>query len=114
MSGPLTDGLLGPGLTLAVLGWLVPKLLSFVLPEGVKPLLLNALLSTFVMFVLSGLVFAGLYLWQGAPMAQFWEAGLASNIAFFGRLGLSSALIWAPIMIFSLMGLPRHWKEAVW
>ena len=39
------DGLIWPAAALALLGWLVPRGLSLVFPEGVRPLLLLALAS---------------------------------------------------------------------
>lgn len=114
MTELFSDGLLGPALVLAVIAWLVPKLWARVLPEGVWPLMLIGLLSTLTMFVLTGAFFAALYVWQGAPWSEIAELGLSANLLFFGRLGLSSALLWAPIMVLSLAGLPRHWTKAVW
>jgi hypothetical protein len=109
-----SDSLFLPALMLAVLGFLVPRLLARVLPEGVKPLLINTLLSTVLLFALSTVFFACLYIWQGFPMAQLMESGLAANLQFFGRLGLIAALIWAPIMLLSVAGLPRKWVKETW
>ena len=110
----LLDGLLFPAIILAMLSWLVPKLLSFVMPEGVKPLLLLALVSTLILFVLSSVFFFVLYLWQGVTLAQLADGGMATNILLFGRLGLIAGIIWAPIMVLSVASLPRHWKKEVW
>ena len=110
----LLDGLFFPAVILAVLSWMVPKLLSFVMPEGVKPLLLLALLSTLILFLLSSVFFFVLYIWQGATFAQLAEGGLATNILLFGRLGMIAGMIWAPIMVLSVAALPRHWKKEVW
>jgi len=114
VSSVFSDGLLLPAVVLAVLAWLIPKLWSRVLPEGVKPLMLNALLSTVSMFVATSLFFVVLYTWQDAPMAEILAEGFGANAVFFGQLGLSSALIWAPIMVLSLASLPRRWTKAVW
>lgn len=114
MSSVFSDSLLLPAIVVAVLGWLTPKFWARLLPEGVRPLVLNALLSVLTLFFLTASFFAALYAWQGAPLDQFADAGLASNLGFFGRLGLMSAIIWAPIMILSLAGLPRRWTKAVW
>ena len=59
-------------------------------------------------------LFLGPYLWQGMQVAQLAEQGLAANLVFFGRLALLSGLIWAPIMILSVAGLPRKWVHATW
>ena len=92
MAEMMADGLLIPFAVLALLGWIVPKLMSMVLPEGVWPLLGNAALSVLVLM----------------------EPGLLYNLKFFGRLALGSTLIWGPIMLLSLAGLPRTWTKAVW
>ena len=114
MSELLAGGLFLPTVALALAAWAVPKVLSLFLGEGVKRLVIIGLLSTVIMFVLSGGFFAALYIWQGVAYEDFIGFGFWPNIQFFGRLGLSSALIWAPIMILSLAGLPRHWTKAVW
>lgn len=114
MGSLLSDGLFLPALALAVLAFLVPRLVARVLPEGVKPLLLNAFLSTVALFVISASFFFCLYLWQGLSLAQISEPGLAANVVFFGRLGLIAALIWGPIMILSVAGLPRKWVKETW
>lgn len=110
----LSDSLFTPALTLALLAWLVPKLLSIVMPEGVKPLLGIAFLSTVFLFALSAGFFVVLYLWQGMPWAQLVEYGLAANVLFFGKLGLTAGLIWGPIMVLSVANLPRGWVHKVW
>jgi len=114
MGEAFSDTLFLPAMVLALCAWVVPKLVSLVLPEGVKPLLLNAFLSTLLLYLLSGLVFFALYVWQGAPLDRLLEDGWRVNLVFFGRLGLSAAIIWVPIMLLSVAGLPRTWKKAVW
>ncbi|MEJ6404662.1 hypothetical protein [Yoonia sp. 2307UL14-13] len=96
------------------MAFFVPRVLGRLLPEGVKPLVLNTFLSTVLLFVISALFFLCLYLWQGLSPAQIMEPGLSANILHFGRLGLTSALIWAPIMILSVAGLPRKWIHETW
>ena len=110
----MTGGLILPALTLGFLAWLVPKLYSMVLPEGVRPLLLNALLSSVTLAALVGAFFLGTYIASGIPLDRILDLGLVGNVVFFGRLGASSALIWAPIMLLSLAGLPRTWVRAIW
>ena len=109
-----SSGLILPVLALGVLGWVVPRLLAKVWPEGLGPLLLLAFLSTFVLLVPAAGFFLLLYLWQGAPLAALFEPGLAAGLGHFLRLGLLSALVWAPIMVLTVAGLPRHWKEETW
>lgn len=108
------DGLIFPALGLALLGWLVPRLLSLIWPEGVRPLMLLALVATLIMFGVGVAFFAGLYLWGGVPLAELFALGVASTILHFGRLSLISALIWGPVMILSVAGLPRHWVRERW
>jgi len=108
------DGLAIPALTLALIGWLVPRGLSLVFPEGVRPLLALAFVSTLVMLALGTGFFMALYVWQGVPFAMLFEAGVAAGTAHFLRLGLVSALLWGPIMVLSVAGLPRHWVEETW
>lgn len=114
MSVLFSDALFLPALMLAVLAFAVPRLLARVLPEGVKPLMLNAFLSTILLFVLSAVFFFCLYLWQGLSAAEVFVPGLAASVLLFGRLGLISAIIWAPIMILSVAGLPRKWVKETW
>jgi hypothetical protein len=40
--------------------------------------------------------------------------GTFANIVFFGKLGLISGMIWAPIMVLSVASLPRNWVKAIW
>lgn len=114
MGAFFADALLLPALVISVLAFVVPRLLSRVLPEGVWPLLLNAFLSTLLLFILSAGFFFCLYLWQGVSVAEIMEPGMAANVVFFGRLGLFSAIIWGPIMLLSVAGLPRKWVKETW
>jgi hypothetical protein len=109
-----SEGLVFPAAVLALLGWLVPRLLSRVFPEGVRPLLILAFISTLVMFLFGMGFFLALYIWQGAPISTLFEAGLTSGLLHFGRLGLISALLWGPILILSVAGLPKHWIKETW
>ncbi len=106
--------LAAPLLFLALMGWLVPKLLSMVMPEGLRPLLLLSLFATCIMFLISCLFFLALYLMQGATINELFEPGVASTIVHFGRLGLSAAIVWAPILVLSVAGLPRNWTKETW
>lgn len=114
MTEMFSDTLYLPAMALALLAWLVPKFLSMVFPEGVKPLLALTFVATLLLFVISVLFFVLLYLWQGVSLADLSVLGWWENITFFGRLGLISGLIWAPIMILSVASLPRTWKKEVW
>ena len=114
MGSFVSDSLFVPAVALALLAFGVPRLMSKLLPEGVKPLLLNAFVSTVLLFVNSATFFAVLYIWQGVPLAEMMVPGWAANIAFFGRLGLISAIVWAPIMLLSVAGLPKKWVNETW
>jgi len=114
VSNIFTDGLIIPALVLALMGWLVPRMLSLVWPEGVKPQLLLAFVATLIMLALGMLFFLCLYLWQGVPLDILFEPGLSAGAAHFLRLGLISALLWGPIMILSVAGLPKHWVKETW
>jgi len=114
MIDAFSSGLLVPAITLALLAWLVPKVLSFVMPEGTRQLLLLAFIATFLLFAISTGFFFVLYLWNGMPMADIAAFGWQENVLFFGKLGLISALIWAPIMVLSIAGIPRTWTRETW
>lgn len=110
----MVEGLLIPALALALVGWLVPRGLSLVFPEGVRPLIVLAFVSTVIMFLLSTAFFFGLYLVRGATAETILSGGISEAIVHFGRLGLISAMIWGPIMILSVAGLPKSWVEETW
>ena len=110
----LSDGLILPALVLALVGWLVPRGLSLVFPEGVRPLMLLALCATILMFLIGSGFFLLLYVMQGVPMAAVFADGIAPGVVHFGRLGLISALLWGPIMILSIAGLPKGWVKETW
>ncbi len=110
----LSDGLFIPALALALVGWLVPRGLSLVFPEGVRPLLLLAFVATLIMLAVGTGFFILLYVWQGVPLATLFEAGAVAGLAHFLRLGLISSLLWGPIMVLSVAGLPRHWVKETW
>jgi len=75
---------------------------------------LLAFLATFIMFLIASGFFFILYLFQGASSSALGQFGFFENLFFFGRLGLSSAIIWAPIMVLSVMNRPRHWTKETW
>lgn len=110
----ISDGLFFPAACIALLGWIVPKLMSMLLGEGIKPLMVNAFASTVVMFLISSVLFAMMYIGQGVGWAELAGFGWAANVVFFGKLGLISALIWGPVLMLSVANLPRSWVEKVW
>ena len=114
MNAMLSEGLVLPALALGMLGFIIPKLLARVLPEGVTPLLINGFVSTLLTFVLASAFFYLLYVWRGAPADMIAETDTGAAMVFFGRLGLISGLIWAPVMLLSLAGLPGKWVDETW
>ncbi len=114
MNSLFTDGLVIPALALALIGWLVPRGLSLVFPEGVRPLFVLAFVATLIMLVLGMVFFVILYVAQGVPLSALFAPGIASGVVHFLRLGLISALLWGPIMILSVAGLPKTWVKETW
>jgi len=108
------EHLLIPAMALACLSWVVPKLLSMVLPEGVRPLILNGLLSTLILVTVVAVFFIVLYVRNGVPLSRILDLGLVGMAFYFGRLALAAGLILAPIMVLSVAALPRTWQKAVW
>ncbi|TNC52463.1 hypothetical protein FHG66_02690 [Rubellimicrobium rubrum] len=108
------DGLIVPAAALAFLGWLVPRILSLIFPEGVRALLLLALTSFVALLALSMAAFIGLYVLRGVPFSELFYAGPMDGLFHFLRLGLASTLLWAPLMILSIAGLPKHWVKETW
>lgn len=110
----MLEDLLIPSLALALVGWLVPRGLSLVWPEGVRALFGLGFVATLVMLVLAAVFFFALYLVGGVPLAALVEGGWGPTVAHFGRLAVISALIWGPIMVLSVAGLPKHWVKETW
>ncbi len=109
-----SGGLILPAVCLAALGWTVPRLLALVFPEGVAALMVLAFVATLVMLAFGAGFFALLYVWQGVPFDTLFEGGIAVGVLHFGRLAMISALLWAPIMVLSVAGLPKNWVTRVW
>ena len=110
----MTSGLVIPALALALMGWLVPKLLSLVWPEGVRPLIWLGVVSALAMLVLSMMGFAVLYASQGVPFMAMAGPDPLAALWHFLKLGGASALIWGPILALSVAGLPKHWTTRTW
>ncbi len=114
MIAAATSSLILPGLILAFIGFIVPKLVARRLPEGVRPLIWNGVISTGILYLISVAFFFGLYLVQGIPIGALTGAGAFATFWHFGKLGGLAAFFWGPIMLLSLANLPRHWTEAEW
>ncbi|SDE33252.1 hypothetical protein [Limimaricola pyoseonensis] len=107
-------GVILPALALGLAGWILPRLLARVFPEGVRPLVWLALTAALLMILLSMALFLGLYRIEGAPPDALARAGWAALVWHLLRLALASALIWGPILALSVAGLPGRWKTARW
>ena len=92
----------------------MPRGLSLIFPEGVRPLMILAFVSTVLMGLVSVVFFAGLYMVGGVPLAALFESGVGSALQHFGRLALVSTLLWGPMMILSIAGLPKFWVKETW
>ena len=103
-----------PLMVLALFGWLVPRGLFLLFPEGVRPLIWLAVSSFALMFVVSVVFWMGLYQARGAPLGEFFADGLWPGLWFFGRLAGASVLIWGPILVLSVAGLPKMWVNEEW
>ncbi|SHI54821.1 hypothetical protein [Wenxinia saemankumensis] len=114
MIDAFASGLIWPAATLGLLGWVVPRLLSLVFPEGVRPLLALAALSILIMLGLGMATFAGIYLWRGVPLGALAEGGIGPALGHFLRLGAVSAMFWGPVLLLSVAGLPRGWVNETW
>ncbi len=114
MTDAFSTGLILPAICLAALGWAVPRVLAIWWPEGVKWLMGLALVSTLVMAIAGAAFFAILYATQGVSLDDLWETGGLSVLVHFGKLSLISALLWGPLMVLSLAGVPKNWVREVW
>lgn len=114
MMEAFSSGLILPALILMALGWFVPRLLALFWPEGVKWLMVLALVSTIVMALVGAGFFAFLYAVQGIGVDDLLETGGGALVAHFLRLSLISALMWGPLMVLSIAGVPKNWVKEVW
>lgn len=114
MTAAFADGLILPVICLAALGWTVPRVLAIFWPEGVKWLMGLALVSTIIMALCGAGFFAMLYTGQGVNMDDLYVTGGLSVPLHFAKLSLISALLWAPLMVLSLAGVPKNWVREVW
>lgn len=108
------DSLILPALVLAAMGWLVPRLLALLFAEGIRPLMWLGFTATLIMFGIGIGFFVILYRLQGVPISIVFDAGWMRGLFHFGRLALISALLWAPIMVLSIAGLPKNWTKEIW
>lgn len=96
--------LMFPALVAGVIAWIGPLLLAKRLPQTMRGLSLNALLSCGGLLALAMGYFALSYVRQGVPI------GVEGMGRHFLRLGLLSAMFWAPIVATVLLQQPRNWR----
>lgn len=108
------DSLIFPALALFCLGWVVPRLLGAFWPEGLRPLIVLALVSALIMFLTAACLFLGLYLLGGVPLSALLALGAGAFAAHFARLAAVSALFWGPMLLLSVAGLPKYWVREHW
>lgn len=88
-----------PVLILMIVGGAGPYIWARFLPEGVRPLMLNAALSA-----------AGCAL-ASALLRLFWGAlGLGDVVRWVAL----TAIIWAPVVVLAIAQQPKRWKEVEW
>lgn len=114
MAEIFSTGLVLPALILAAMGWFVPRLLALFWPEGVGWLLGLAFVSTVLMALLGAGFFALLYRSQGIGLTDLIDTGGGALVSHFLRVSLISALLWGPLMVLSIAGVPKTWKTEVW
>ncbi|MFQ6554044.1 hypothetical protein AAD018_017010 [Aestuariibius insulae] len=114
MIDSFTTSLLGPALILAAMGWMVPRVLGQIFPEGVRPLVWLTLLSAVILFGLSIVAFVVLYLAQDIPIGTLFEPGGIETMVHFSRIAALSGLFWGPVLLLTVSSMPRRWKEAEW
>lgn len=90
-----------PLVFLASAAVLVPVILYRFHGPELRPLALNLLVSTLLLVLLATLLFAGLYISQGAVLGL---RPLAAAVHLL-RLGLSSALVWLPVLLLTGLSL---------
>lgn len=86
---------------LGALGVFVPILIYGLHGPGFRALALNLAASVGIVYALSALLFAALYLRQGVPLTS--EA--------FGRflgLGAQAAIVWLPVLLLTGLGLGQR------
>lgn len=103
-----------PAAVLALLGFVLPKLLARLFGEGVRALVLVSVASSLLMLGLSATMFFLMTLWRGLPLTAMRELGSGAMVLHFLGVGLLSALLWGPLMALSISTLPRKWKESTW
>lgn len=97
-------GTLLPIALLAAGGGFVPIALYRLHGPRLAPLALNLLASALILIVAGAAIFAALYAAQGVDLAR--HPGAAA--VHFLRLGLSSALVWLPVLLLTGLALGQR------
>ena len=106
--------LLIPLVLLVATAILLPRVILRWLPETLAGLILNGTISALVLTALaSGWLFLS-YLWRDSHLLYLFGLAPGGTLLYFLRLGLMSALIWAPVLVLALATLPKRWKHATW
>ena len=103
-----------PALLLIGFAVLVPLAVERRMPETLIGLLVGGMVSALVVWLLSAVLFAGLYALQGPGVLHTLRLSPGAGLAHFLKLGAQAALIWAPILLLVVGTSARRWKEAVW
>jgi len=107
-------GLLIPFALLVGAGILIPRLLERVMPETLGGLILNGILSSVALLVVSAGYFAVAYYWRSTAVFDLFGIAPAATVMHFLRLGIGAAVIWAPVVVLAVSTAPRRWKENEW
>jgi hypothetical protein len=106
--------LLIPVVLLVATAILLPRLLLRWMPETLGGLILNGAITAAVLTgIASGWLFLS-YLWRDSRLLDLFGLAPGGTLLYFLRLGLMSALIWAPVLVLALATLPKRWKHATW
>ncbi|WP_102109068.1 hypothetical protein [Oceaniglobus roseus] len=103
-----------PVIALMALAVVIPRLLAWIIPEGVRGLIVNFALSFVALTALATTYFVWSYAARDTRVFDLIGVAPVAGIVHFVGLGLSSGLIWAPVLILSVSALPRHWKVEKW
>jgi len=114
LNDAISASLVLPAICLAALGFAVPRVLAIWWPEGVKWLMGLAFVSALVMVACGVVFYVVLYAGMGISIADLYSTGGIAAVVHFVRLSLLSALLWLPLMVLSLAGVPKNWVREVW
>ena len=108
----MLTGLALPVLILMAAAILVTRIVERIMPESMAGIAATFVASLILLWLLSALLFAALYAWQGVTLAAMF--GPSQGWRHFLWLGAKSALVWGPVMALVVVTSPRRWKSATW